>query len=91
MAKATAIRMRSGKEKSEDVREIDSIKIENDPDYSGWKKKENVHDQLKNGKTISVDISPNPKLEPVGTGSERYVRSTRNNTEKDNLLKLPKG
>jgi hypothetical protein len=56
---------------------------------SGWYAKETINDWLhKNLYTIEVDIAPYPKLVPVDH-PVKYVRSTEDNTQKDNLLKLP--
>lgn len=56
---------------------------------SGWYPKETINDWLhRNLYTIEVDIAPNPKLVPVDY-PVKYVRSTEDNTQKDNLLKLP--
>lgn len=94
MTKATKIRMKSGKEKSNQVSEIDSIYLEGFSSTSsdGWYKKEEVHNLLIADPTleIKVDISPFPKLIPVTRGTEKYVKTVANESTEDNLLQLPK-
>lgn len=87
--KATKIRMKSGCQKSNNLCEIDSIYLEEEGKFY---KKEKIHDYLKkNPRTILVNIAPYPYLQPVvSLRGEKYVRSTPDSTQKDNLLNLPR-
>ena len=55
-------------------------------------KKEAIYDHLlKYPKSICVNIYPYPLLQPVvSVQGEKYVRSTPDSTQKDNLLNLPR-
>lgn len=87
--KATKIRMKSGYQESDNPHEIDSIYLE---EAGIFYKKETVYDYLlKNPKSIYVNIYPYPYLQPaVSVQGEKYVRSTPDSTQKDNLLNLPR-
>lgn len=64
----------------------------NDKPINGWYKKEDINAWLHNhgdtGFEIKVNIKPYPNLVPVERNSVKYVRSTRDYTNKDNLLNL---
>ena len=89
--KAIRIRMKYGCLNSEDLMEVDSIYIDG---YllQGFYKKEFLHDYVKSHlESIQVNIYPYPYLIPgISYKGEKYVRSTPNSLEKDNLLKLPR-
>lgn len=87
--KATKIKMKSGCRYSNNVCEIDSIYLE---EAGLFYKKETVHDYLlAHPKSIYVNIFPYPSLQPVISPlGEKYVRSTPDSTQKDNLLNLPR-
>lgn len=93
MIKATQIRMKSGKEKSNLLTEIDTIYLEGVKENKFYEKG-TVHDFIvKNPQIpIQVNISPYPELiATTSSNREKYVRSKANNTPDDNLLKLPRG
>lgn len=54
--------------------------------------KEAVHDFVRKGNVVRVDIGPfYPKLiDAISSRGEKYVRSEPNDTPHDNLLRLPK-
>ncbi|USS88956.1 DUF3892 domain-containing protein [Fructilactobacillus cliffordii] len=55
----------------------------------GWYFKEEINDFLhEKPHTIKVNIDPYPYLIPVNDNNIKYVRSSKDDTEKDNLLKL---
>ena len=89
--KVTKIKMRRGREYSDNVLEIDSLYI---PDcvMPGYYKKEEIHKYLKtHPNSIYVDMNPYPYLEPaISANGELYVRSELNQYKKDNLLNLPR-
>ncbi len=87
--KATKIKMKSGCKDSKRTWEIDSIYIDG---FHSYKKKEDVYDYLvKNPYSIQVNLYPYPFLQPVNSNIRgKYVRSQPNDTENDNLLKLPR-
>lgn len=89
--KATKIRMKPGKNYSQNLEEIDEIYLEG-CQTPGFYKKSAVHDYLKkNPNSIKVNIYPFPYLIPaVSSNNEKYVRSTPNNSTHDNLLDLPR-
>lgn len=91
--KATKIKMKAGCGTSNNLLEIDSIYLTGTTN-DGFYKKAAVHDYLvKNPDGIQVDIYPYPNLIPVISGApnyEKYVKSSPNNTIKDNLLSLPR-
>lgn len=88
---ATKIRMKAGCGYSQNLLEIDSIYLEGCTE-PGLYKKETVHDYVKSHpNSIKVNIYPYPVLVPATSVSgEKYVRSAPNNTQSDNLLKLPR-
>ncbi len=87
--KATKIKMKSGCENSNNLLEIDSIYLTGLSE-EGFYKKEAIYDYLvKNPNTIQVNIYPYPNLiKAVSSRQEKYVRSTPNDSTKDNLLNL---
>lgn len=89
--KATKIKMVKTCENSDSLLEIDSIYVIG-CDNPGYFKKETLHDYLnKSHDIIQVDIAPYPRLVPVmGANGEKYVRSAPNDSDKDNLLCLPR-
>jgi hypothetical protein len=96
--RATRIKMKDGSRYSNDLLEIDDIYV------TGWQsagylyrrdgyyKKAIIHDHLKlYPGTIQVNIYPYPNCLPVTSRyEEKYVRSSPNDTTKDNLLELPR-
>ena len=88
--KATKIRMKPGCTNG-GLLEIDEIYVEgcNNP---GFFKKENLHKYLtENPGKIQVNIWPYPDVIPaVSSRGEKYVRSTPNDSTRDNLLDLPR-
>lgn len=89
---ATKIKMKSGKDHSKLLTEIESIYLEGAKENKYYSK-EVVHDYLINNPTssIKVNIHPFPELVPVtNSNNEKYVRSKANNTAHDNLLELPR-
>ena len=91
MMYATKIKMQRGCYYSQSLLEIDEIYIEgcNNP---GFFKKAVIHDYLKaHPNSIQVKIYPYPNVVPaISTKGEKYVRSSPNNSERDNLLSLPR-
>lgn len=89
--KATKIKMKSGCAYSQSLLEIESIYIEG-CQSPGFYKKAILYDHLKkNPGSIAVNIYPFPKLIPaLSKNNEKYVRSTANQYEHDNLLDLPR-
>lgn len=88
---ATKLKMRSGCYSSQSLLEIDEIYIEgcNNP---GFFKKEDLHDFLKEKPgTIKVNIHPYPNVIPAtSTRGEKYVRSSPDSYQHDDLLDLPR-
>lgn len=91
MMYATKIKMKSGCGRSNDLLEIDKIYIEG-ADKEGYYSKASVHDAVKKKPgCIKVKRGVNPDLiHAVSSAGEKYVRSEPNNTQNDNLLKLPR-
>ena len=89
--KATRIKMQYGCKYSQNLEEIDSIWIDG-CDTPGFYKKATVYDYLKaHPHTIQVNIYPYPNLIPaISIRGEKYVRSTSNGYQHDNLLDLPR-
>lgn len=89
--KATKIRMKPGCGSSKDLLEIDEIYLSGSSN-DGFYKKAVVHDHLKTYPgSIQVNIYPYPDCIPaMSAKGEKYVRSTPNNTQHDNLLSLPR-
>ncbi|WPX40995.1 DUF3892 domain-containing protein [Akkermansia sp. N21116] len=70
--------------------EIDSIYVAGGDIIPGLYKKEVLHDYVKQGGIIYVNIPDYPKLiAATSARGEKYVRSAPNDTPNDNLLKLP--
>lgn len=88
---ATKIKMKAGCYSSQQLTEIDEIYVEGCTN-PGFFKKEVLHDHLKEyPKSIKVKIYPYPELIPaVSSRDEKYVRSTPNDYQYDNLLDLPR-
>ena len=88
MLYATHIKMKSGRENSQNLTEIDQIFLRG----FGWYPKDILHDHLLvHPKTIAVNIFPYPCLIPaISSNKEKYVRSNPNDYEHDNLLDLPR-
>ncbi len=88
---AKKIKMMSGCNNSQNVTEIDEIYIDGCKN-PGFFKKAVLHDYLKkNPGTIKVGIYPNPEVIPaLSSNNEKYVRSTPNDYQHDNLLDLPR-
>ena len=92
MIYATRIKMKSACYNSQMLVEIDSVYLKGDGN-DGYFKKGLIYDFLKKSSDniIKVDISPYPKLIPaLSVNNEKYVRSTANDYEHDNLLELPR-
>ncbi len=89
--KATKIKMKTGCGTSNNLLEIDSIYLTGCKE-DGYYKKDKVHDYLKdNPGTIQVNISPYPNVIPaVSINNEKYVKSSPNSSNNDNLLSLPR-
>ena len=87
---ATAIHMKYGCDKSNNLLEIDQIYLLNS--QNGWYKKEIIHDYVKShSNSITVGTSYGPYVIPaVSVYGEKYVKSSPNNTTVDNLLSLPR-
>jgi len=85
---ATKIKMKYGCQHSQNLLEIDQIYIHD----CGWCTKEYLYDYLKHyPETVVVNIHPYPYLIPaLSSNLEKYVRSTPNSSEHDNLLNLPR-
>lgn len=92
--KATKIRMKPGCGSSNSLLEIDEIHLTGSSHLlrEGFYKKAVVHDYLKSYPgSIQVNIYPFPNCIPATSANgEKYVRSTPNGTEHDNLLRLPR-
>lgn len=93
LMKATKIKMKPGCGTSNNLLEIDSVYIIG-CDKPGYFKKADLHNQLvKNPGSIQVDIFPYPNVIPATGPSpnyEKYVKSSPNSSNKDNLLCLPR-
>lgn len=90
MMYARKIKLIHGKQTTNNLLEIDEIYVDG-CDNPGFFKKAALHDYLTDHPdTISVAISPYPKLKPmISINREKYVRSEPDAYQKDNLLKLP--
>lgn len=88
---ATKIKMQTGCYYSQKLTEIDEVYIEgcNNP---GFFKKEVLYDFLKKSPgSIKVKRYPYPEVIPaLSANNEKYVRSTPNDYQHDNLLELPR-
>ena len=89
--KATMIKMKPGCGSSNNLVEIDEIYLSGSSN-DGFYKKAVVHDHLLgNPGSIQVDINPYSNCIPAtSVNSEKYVKSTPDSTQRDNLLKLPR-
>jgi hypothetical protein len=89
--KATKIKMKPGCNSSNNLIEIDEIHISGSSN-DGFYKKAIIHDLLlKYPGTIQVDIYPYPDCIPATSiNGEKYVKSKPDNTQRDNLLRLPR-
>lgn len=87
---ATKIKMNRGCYNSDNLLEIDQIFIQNSKD--GWYKKATIHDHVKKyPRSITVRTSSGPYVIPaISSNGEKYVKSSPNNTTRDNLLSLPR-
>ena len=91
-SKAIAIRLNRGCTSPKSCNDISEIKIRDAyGSTSEWKSKAKVYDLVKASPgSIKVNRDPYPDLVPVKSkNDEKYVRSEPNDTEHDNLLKLP--
>ena len=91
MMYAKKIRMKNGCYSSNNLEEISDIYLDG-CDNPGYFSKETIYDFLKkHPDSIKVYISPYPYLIPaISSKGEKYVRSTPNSWEHDNLLNLPR-
>lgn len=89
--KATKIKMKPGCGTSNNLLEIDSIYLTGCQE-DGYYKKASVHDYVKdNPGSIQVNIYPYPNVVPAtSVNGEKYVKSSPNSSDKDNLLCLPR-
>ena len=91
MIRASKIRMKKYCLNSMRLEEIKDIKLEGSLNNPGWFSKETAYDYIKNDNgLVYVNILPYPKLIPVTTATEKYVKSTPNKYGFDNLLELPR-
>lgn len=83
--------MKTGKHYSQDLLEIDSLYLEG-LDKPGFYKKEDIYDYLKSyPNSIQVKVYPYPNVIPaVSVNGEKYVKSSPDRFNKDNLLSLPR-
>lgn len=91
MMYAKKIKMQQGCNRSQKLLEIDSIYLDG-CDNPGFFKKEVLHDYLiHHPNSIQVAIFPYPDIMPVRSSlGEKYVKSTPDQTQHDNLLSLPR-
>jgi hypothetical protein len=89
--RATKIKMKPNCRTSSNLLEIDEIYITGCQN-EGYFKKAGIHDYLKeHPNEIQVNISPYPNLIPaISPNNEKYVKSTPDSTQRDNLLNLPR-
>lgn len=89
--KATKIKMKPGCGTSNNLLEIDSVYLTG-TSQDDFYKKEAVYDYLEsNPGTIQVNLSPYPNLiGALSSRNEKYVKSQPNDSQWDNLLKLPR-
>jgi len=87
---ATAIKMKNNCAYSNNLLEIDKIYLDQSQD--GWYSKETIHDYVKSHPSdVVVGNNYGPNVVPcVSQNGEKYVKSAPNNTERDNLLNLPR-
>ena len=83
--------MKPGCGTSNNLIEIDEIYLTGTT-QDGFYKKAVVHDYLqKNPGSIQVDIYPYPNCLPAtSVNGEKYVKSSPNSNQRDNLLNLPR-
>ena len=88
---ATKIKMKYGCYNSQDLTEIDEIYVIGCSN-PGYFKKATLYDYLiKNPGTIKVNVQPYPNVVPaISSNHEKYVRSSPNGYQRDNLLALPR-
>lgn len=88
---AKRIRMKAGCSNSNNLQEIADIYVDG-CDKPGFFPKETLHDHLKSHPgTIKVNIAPFPDVIPaVSSNGEKFVRSSPNQSTRDNLLNLPR-
>ena len=60
------------------------------PYGEGWYDREAVHELVKGGRTVCVDIHPYPELVPVIENGVKLVRTSRSAGPQDPLLRLPR-
>lgn len=91
MYKATKITLKPGCTNPKSALEIVKIYLTG-VGKDGFYLKEDVHDFVKKGHIVRVNIRPHyPKLvAATSSRREKYVRSEPNDTPRDNLLKLPR-
>ena len=91
MYRATKIRLKPGCTNPISASEIDKIYLVG-VDNEGLYDKAIVHDFVKEGNLVRVDIGPYyPRLiDAISSRGEKYVRSEPNDTPHDNLLRLPR-
>lgn len=91
MYKATVITLKPGCNNPTSTLEIAKIYLTGVGE-DGFYLKEAVHDFVKKGHIVYVNIGPHyPKLiAATSLRGEKYVRSEPNDTPHDNLLKLPR-
>lgn len=89
---ATNIKMKQGCGQSNSLLEIDCIYIVGLDVTPQYYKKEYIYNQIKyNNISINVNIPPYPVLQPaISANGEKYVKSTPNEYQSDNLLSLPR-
>lgn len=89
--KVTKIKMKSGCYLSNNLLEIDELYLIGCTN-PGYYKKAVVYDYLQNNPgTIKVDRWPYPNVVPaLSVNNEKYVKSTPNSYNHDNLLSLPR-
>lgn len=92
MIYVTKIKMGTGCYNSQDITEIDSVYLQGD-NTDDFFKKSAVYDFLKKhpDTLVKVDIPPYPNVIPaLSVNNEKYVKSTPNQYQYDNLLDLPR-
>ncbi len=90
MNTAQKLKLKPGCYRATSTLEIDAIYVAGGDITPGFYKKEELHDYVKQGGIIRVNIDPKPRLiHATSPRGEKYVRSEPNDTPNDNLLKLP--
>ncbi len=91
MIYAVAIHMCYGCEVSNNLLEIESIYVESNGAISVYKKSDLYDFLIKYPRTVKVNVSPYPDVIPcLSVNYEKYVKSTPNAYQRDNLLSLPR-